>query len=97
LDVVQFMGFLARLGVEFFVGVPDSQLKAFINQLMTTLGIDSQRHIIAANEGNAAAVAAGYYLATGKVACVYLQNSGLGNIFNPVTSLLSEKVYQIVH
>lgn len=95
LDVVQFMGLLARLGVEFFVGVPDSQLKAFINQLMTTLGIDSQRHIIAANEGNAAAVAAGYYLATGKVACVYLQNSGLGNIFNPVTSLLSEKVYQI--
>lgn len=95
MNAVYFMNFLKKLGIEFFVGVPDSQLKPFIDLLVTTHGYHSQQHVVVANEGNAVAVAAGYYLATGNAACVYLQNSGLGNIFNPVTSLLSEKVYQI--
>jgi len=80
---------------EFFAGVPDSQLKALCNYLMDTYGTDPRRHIIAANEGNAAAVAAGYHLATGKVPVVYLQNSGIGNTINPAASLLHEKVYGI--
>lgn len=80
---------------EFFTGVPDSQLKALCNYLMDEYGCDPAHHIIAANEGNAAALAAGYHLATGKVPVVYLQNSGLGNIVNPVASLLNEKVYGI--
>lgn len=79
---------------DFFTGVPDSQLKALCSWLYDRYGI-SDRHIIAANEGNAAALAAGYHLATGKVPVVYLQNSGLGNIVNPVASLLNEKVYGI--
>jgi len=79
---------------EFFAGVPDSQLKALCAYLLDRYGISSQ-HIIAANEGNAAALAAGYYLATGKVPVVYLQNSGIGNMINPVASLLHEKVYGI--
>ena len=41
------------------------------------------------------ALAAGYHLATGKTPVVYLQNSGLGNIVNPVASLLNGKVYGI--
>lgn len=81
-------------GFEFFTGVPDSQLKPFCDYLMTTYGI-SERHIIAANEGNAVALAAGYYLSTGKVPVVYLQNSGVGNIVNPVASLLNDRVYGI--
>ena len=80
---------------EFFSGVPDSQLRALCDYLMDTYGTDPQHHIIAANEGNAAALAAGYHLATGKTPVVYLQNSGLGNIVNPVASLLNEKVYGI--
>lgn len=80
---------------EFFSGVPDSQLKALCSYLMDKYGTDPAHHIIAANEGNAAALAAGYHLATGKVPVVYLQNSGLGNIVNPVASLLNEKVYGI--
>ena len=52
---------------EFFTGVPDSQLKALCDYLMDIYGIDPKHHIIAANEGNAAALAAGYHLATGKV------------------------------
>jgi phosphonopyruvate decarboxylase len=91
----RFINFLGKLGVAFYVGVPDSQLKSFINQLVVTLGINTEKHIIAANEGNAVAIAAGYHLATGEVACVYLQNSGLGNIFNPATSLISRRVYSI--
>ena len=82
-------------GAEFFVGVPDSQLKSLCDYLMDTYEIDPQHHLIAANEGNAVGIAAGYHLATGKVPVVYLQNSGEGNIINPVASLLHEKVYAI--
>lgn len=83
------------IGGEFYTGVPDSQLKALCDYLMDAYGIDPKRHIIAANEGNCAALAAGYHLATGKVPVVYLQNSGEGNLINPVASLLNDQVYAI--
>lgn len=83
------------IGSDFYTGVPDSQLKALCNYLMNTYGIDQKHHIIAANEGNCTALAAGYHLATGKVPVVYMQNSGEGNIINPVASLLNDKVYAI--
>lgn len=86
--------FVNVLGVEFYTGVPDSQLKALCDYLMDQKGIGKQ-HIIAANEGNCTALAAGYHLATGKIPAVYLQNSGIGNIINPVASLLNDKVYAI--
>lgn len=83
------------IGSDFYTGVPDSQLKALCNFLMNTYGIDPHHHVIAANEGNCTALAAGYHLATGKVPVVYMQNSGEGNIINPVASLLNDKVYAI--
>lgn len=83
------------LGADFYTGVPDSQLKALCNYLMATYGVDPKHHIIAANEGNCVALAAGYYLATGFTPVVYMQNSGEGNIINPVASLLNDKVYAI--
>lgn len=83
------------LNSDFYTGVPDSQLKALCNYLIDRYGIDSKHHIIAANEGNCTALAAGYYLATGKIPVVYMQNSGEGNIINPVASLLNDKVYAI--
>lgn len=87
---------LLRLtGATFFTGVPDSQLKALCNYLMATYGTDGKHHVIAANEGNCAALAAGYHLATGKIPLVYMQNSGEGNIINPLASLLKEQVYAI--
>ena len=92
---MQVQKFVEIIGAEFYAGVPDSQLKALCNYLINTYGIDSQHHVIAANEGNAAALAAGYHLATGKVPVVYMQNSGEGNIINPVASLLNDKVYAI--
>ena len=86
---------LEIIGSDFYTGVPDSQLKALCNYLMNTYGIDERHHVIAANEGNCTALAAGYHLATGKVPVVYMQNSGEGNIINPVASLLNDKVYAI--
>ncbi len=86
---------IQTIGSDFFTGVPDSQLKALCNYLMDKYGIDLKHHVIAANEGNCTALAAGYHLATGKPAVVYMQNSGEGNIINPVASLCNDKVYGI--
>ncbi len=80
---------------DFYTGVPDSQLKALCNYLMDRYGIDPKHHMIAANEGNCTALAAGYHLATGRIPVVYMQNSGEGNMINPVASLLNDKVYAI--
>lgn len=87
--------FVELIGADFYTGVPDSQLKALCDYLMKRYGIDPVHHLIAANEGNCAAIAAGYHLATGKIPVVYMQNSGEGNIINPAASLLSDKVYAI--
>ncbi len=86
------LDFLRRY--EFFTGVPDSQLKPLCDYLIDAYGI-SDKHLIAANEGNAVALAAGYHLATGKIPVVYMQNSGIGNIINPVASLMNDKVYGV--
>ena len=87
--------FAGILGAEFYTGVPDSQLRPLCDYLMNAFGTDPRRHVIAANEGNAAALAAGYHLATGKTPVVYLQNSGEGNLINPAVSLLHRRVYGI--
>lgn len=83
------------IGADFYTGVPDSQLRPLCDYLMDRYGIERNHHIIAANEGNCAALAAGYHLATGKIPVVYMQNSGEGNIINPAASLLNKRVYGI--
>lgn len=85
---------IEEMGIDFYTGVPDSQLKAFCDTLMSRYGV-GERHVIAANEGAAVGLAAGHYLATGKPAAVYMQNSGIGNAVNPVCSLVNDKVYAI--
>lgn len=87
--------FLEIIGASFYAGVPDSQLKALCDCLLSRYGIDYIHHQIGANEGNCVGMAAGYHLATGKLPLVYLQNSGLGNIINPVASLLHPDIYGI--
>lgn len=85
---------IEQMGIDFYTGVPDSQLKAFCDTVMSRYGV-GEHHVIAANEGAAVGLAAGHYLATGKPAVVYMQNSGIGNAVNPICSLLNEKVYAI--
>lgn len=84
---------LSRNEIDFFTGVPDSLLKDFC--AFVTDNTPKNHNIIAANEGNAIALAAGHYMATGKIGLVYMQNSGLGNAINPLTSLIDSEVYSI--
>ncbi len=89
----QFLQFLRNQGINFFTGVPDSLLADLCACITATL--PPHKHIIAANEGAAVALAAGYHLATGQVPVVYMQNSGLGNATNPLLSLADKHVYGI--
>lgn len=88
-----FFEILKDRGVTFFTGVPDSLLKDFC--AFVTDNVSKENHIINSNEGASIALAAGYYLATGKPALVYMQNSGLGNAINPLLSLADKEVYGI--
>lgn len=84
---------LRASGIDCFAGVPDSLLKNMCAYI--TDHFDAAHNIIAANEGAAVGLAAGHYLATGQPACVYMQNSGEGNIINPLASLTDQEVYNI--
>lgn len=90
IDVSKLINYFKSIDVDFFCGVPDSQLSPFCDFIEQNCN-----NIIAANEGNAVGIASGYHLSTGNYPVVYLQNSGLGNIVNPVTSLTHSKVYSI--
>lgn len=93
IDPQEFVACLRANGVGFFSGVPDSLLK----ELCSCIAQESsaEQHIVAANEGGAVALALGYHLATGNIPLVYFQNSGLGNIINPLLSLADQEVYAI--
>lgn len=88
-----FIEALRQKGIDCFAGVPDSLLKNICAYI--TDHFDANHNIIAANEGAAVGFAAGHYLATGQPACVYMQNSGEGNIINPLASLTDREVYNI--
>ena len=88
-----FIETLKTNGIDCFAGVPDSLLKNICAYI--TDHCDALHNIITANEGAAVGLAAGHYLATGKPACVYMQNSGEGNIINPLASLTDPEVYNI--
>lgn len=88
-----FIEALREKGIDCFAGVPDSLLKNICAYI--TDHSDAAHNIIAANEGAAVGLAAGHYLATGQPACVYMQNSGEGNIINPLASLTDQEVYNI--
>ena len=88
-----FVNTLKDHGIDFYAGVPDSLLKNICAYI--TDNLPANQNIIAANEGGAMGIAAGYHLATGKVPVVYMQNSGEGNIINPLASLTDKEVYNI--
>ena len=84
---------LIKHNISFFSGVPDTLLKDICAYIADNT--DSKSHIIAANEGNALALGIGYHLSTGKLPLIYMQNSGLGNIINPLLSLADPDVYSV--
>jgi len=88
-----FYNLLIENGTDFFAGVPDSLLKNFCAYV--TDNAPEEKHIISANEGSATALAAGYHFATGKIPLIYMQNSGEGNMINPLLSLVDPDVYSV--
>ena len=84
---------LIEFDISFFSGVPDSLLKNICGFISDN--VDNKSHIIAANEGNALAIGIGYHLSTGKLPLIYMQNSGLGNVINPLLSLADPDVYSV--
>jgi phosphonopyruvate decarboxylase len=92
-DPITFHNALAQSGIDFYTGGPDSMLRPFC--ACVAEHTKKERHIIAANEGAAIGLAAGSYLASGRPALVYMQNSGLGNAINPLLSLADMSVYGI--
>lgn len=88
-----FYNTLKGMGIDFYTGVPDSLLKDICAYI--TDHVDRKNNVIAANEGGAVGLAAGYHLATGNIPVVYMQNSGLGNTVNPLMSLTDGDVYRI--
>ena len=84
----EFFEAMASRGVGFYAGVPDSLLANFCAYVDDQGGRD--HHLITANEGNAVALAIGYYMASGKIALVYMQNSGLGKVSKTSPSILNK-------
>lgn len=78
-----FIHYANTLGFSFYTGVPCSYLTPLINKVISS---PNTRYVSAANEGDAVAIASGATLA-GQHAVVMMQNSGLGNAVNPLTSL----------
>lgn len=93
IEAKSFFDAMTQRGIGFYAGVPDSLLANFCAYVDDHGG--TEKHLITANEGNAVALAMGYYMATGRVAAVYMQNSGLGNAINPLTSLVDPDVYSV--
>lgn len=94
MQLEKFVGQIHGLGIETVTGVPDSALKPFCDY-MNRKGDEFRHHYVPANEGAAIGLAIGSYLATGKPSCVYMQNSGIGNAVNPLTSLANGAIYGI--
>jgi len=95
MDIGYFFKALDKKEITFFTGVPDSLLSAFCDEVVRRHGCSGLNHIVSHNEGGAVALAGGHYLATGRVPCVYMQNSGIGNALNPAVSLIHPEVYGI--
>ena len=83
IEIGSFVRVLDELGTGFYTGVPCSYLNSFMNY--ATSG--KIRYTAAASEGEAVGIATGAYLGGGQPAAVLIQNSGLGNCVNPITSL----------
>jgi phosphonopyruvate decarboxylase len=83
ISAASFIEHLRGLGYSQYAGVPCSFLKPFINYVIDD---PSLNYIGAASEGEAVGITLGAYLA-GRKTVTMCQNSGLGNMVNPLTSL----------
>lgn len=92
-DARAFVEFLSSEGIGSYYGVPDSLLKSLSAYLEE--GERGVRSLVCANEGSAIGMAIGEYVSSCRAACVYMQNSGIGNALNPLVSLAAQEVYSV--
>lgn len=78
-----FIEHLRGLGYSQYAGVPCSYLKPFINYVIDDASLG---YVGATSEGEAVGISMGAYLG-GRKTVTMCQNSGLGNMVNPLTSL----------
>ena len=90
ININEFLLTLKKSKIDFFTGVPDSLFSDLCSKLEK-----KNQHVPATNEGSAIGLAIGYNLSTNKLPLVYLQNSGIGNIVNPISSLVHKKIFNI--
>ena len=95
MDASRLLDLCEQAGIDFYTGVPDSFLKGLCNELFDRFGTRGGKHTVAHNEGGAVGLCAGHYLASGRPALCYMQNSGLGNAVNPLASLMDGEVYRM--
>ena len=81
---------LSRIGIENFIGVPDSTMKYFISQ-----GLKKKKILITTREEEAIGVAAGISLSK-QNSLVFMQNAGFANSISTVTSLIQLYEFPIV-
>ncbi len=79
----QYIDALKNAGIKTFSGVPCSFFQSAIDHIIED---NELSYSIAPNEGSALALCAGA-IAAGSPAALMIQNSGLGNLINPLTSL----------
>lgn len=91
-DTNKFLNLLIKNKINFFSGVPDSCTSQLCNLLNSNKKI---KNFVAPNEGHAVSLGIGYHLSSGRIPCVYLQNSGLGNAIDPITNLISKDIYNL--
>ncbi len=92
IEAKKLISFFKKQNINFYTGVPDSVLKEFC---IIVDKFPEKNHVRAVNEGSAIGIAAGYSMSNKKIPCVYLQNSGLGNSINPLTSITHKNIYSI--
>ena len=78
----QMFDYLQKLGIENFIGVPDSTLKIFIKR-----GLEKKKILITSREEEAIGIAAGMLL-TKSPSLVFMQNAGFANSLSTITSLI---------
>ena len=94
INVEQLIINLKKKKIDFFTGVPDSILKNFSKKIEN---FNDSKHKIAVSEGSAVGIGIGYYLATKKIPCIYMQNSGLGSAINPLISIAHESLSHLYY
>lgn len=90
IDPKIFLKSLKKNEINFYSGTPDSVLANLLEILKNEKNFQISPH-----EGIAVSSGVGYHYATKKIPCIFMQNSGLGNILNPISSIAHKNIFSV--